>query len=247
MRGLWIVLLCLALGVGVIAAVGTLRAAIDAGLAQDGRSLLGGDLEIDSGSQVPPDGLLDWLHQQGTRTSDVVQMRSILIAGSGERQLVELKAVDSAWPLVGQAVVAPAQPLADALAPRGGRYGLLAEQIVLDRLQVAVGDTVKLGTTTFRVAGALVHEPDRVATAAILGPRVLIAAAALPSTGLVSPGAMVRYGVRVIAPRPVLLRRDIQVTFPDKGWRIRDPSEAAPGVSRFIDQTALFLTLVGLT
>ena len=247
MRGLWIVLLCLALGVGVIAAVGTLRAAIDAGLAQDGRSLLGGDLEIDSGSQVPPDGLLDWLHQQGTRTSDVVQMRSILIAGSGERQLVELKAVDSAWPLVGQAVVAPAQPLADALAPRGGRYGLLAEQIVLDRLQVAVGDTVKLGTATFRVAGALVHEPDRVATAAILGPRVLIAAAALPSTGLVSPGAMVRYGVRVIAPRPVLLRRDIQVTFPDKGWRIRDPSEAAPGVSRFIDQTALFLTLVGLT
>ena len=247
MRGLWIVLLCLALGVGVIAAVGTLRAAIDAGLAQDGRSLLGGDLEIDSGSQVPPDGLLDWLHQQGTRTSDVVQMRSILIAGSGERQLVELKAVDSAWPLVGQAVVAPAQPLADALAPRGGRYGLLAEQIVLDRLQVAVGDTVKLGTATVRVAGALVHEPDRVATAAILGPRVLIAAAALPSTGLVSPGAMVRYGVRVIAPRPVLLRRDIQVTFPDKGWRIRDPSEAAPGVSRFIDQTALFLTLVGLT
>ena len=54
-RGLWIVLLCLALGVGVIAAVGTLRAAVDAGLAADGRALLGGDLEIDGGSQPLPD------------------------------------------------------------------------------------------------------------------------------------------------------------------------------------------------
>ena len=39
------------------------------------------------------------------------------------------------------------------------------------------------------------------------------------------------------------MRRD----FPNQGWRIRDPGDAAPGVSRFIDQTALFLTLVGLT
>ncbi len=35
--------------------------------------------------------------------------------------------------------------------------------------------------------------------------------------------------------------------FPDRGWRIRGPSDAAPGVTRFIDQTSLFMTLVGLT
>jgi len=108
-RGLWIVLLCLALGVGVIAAVGTLRAAVDAGLAADGRALLGGDLEIDSGSQPPPPQLRDWLHDQGAKTSAVTQMRSMLVAPSGERQLIELKAVDDAWPLVGQANVQPAQ------------------------------------------------------------------------------------------------------------------------------------------
>ena len=47
-RGLWIVLLCLALGVAVIAAVGTLRAATDRGLAEDGRRILGGDLEVEN-------------------------------------------------------------------------------------------------------------------------------------------------------------------------------------------------------
>ena len=246
-RGLWIVLLCLALGVGVIAAVGSLRAAVDAGLAADGRALLGGDLEVDTGSQPLPDSLRDWLHGKGAVTSDVAQMRSLLVAPSGERQLIELKAIDGEWPLVGTAVADPAQSIAVALAPLDGRYGLLAEQIVLDRLKLKTGDLARLGSETFRVAGTLAQEPDRVGTAAILGPRVLISDRALPATGLIAPGAMVRYMIRLTAPDPAGIAKEIGVAFPDKGWRIRDPSDAAPGVSRFIDQTALFLTLVGLT
>ncbi len=250
-RGLWIVMLCLALGVGVIAAVGTLRSAVDAGLAADGRALLGGDLEIDGGAQPLPDQLREWLRARGATLSDVVQMRSMLIAPSGarsgERQLVELKAVDSQWPLVGEPTVEPSRAIADALRPHDGQFGLLAEQLVLDRLGLHSGDTVRLGTATFRVSGTLTHEPDRVATASILGPRVLVSADALPSTGLMSPGAMVRYAIRVTTPDPARLITEVRADFPNQGWRIRDPSDAAPGVSRFIDQTATFLTLVGLT
>jgi putative ABC transport system permease protein len=246
-RGLWVVLLCLALGVGVIAAVGTLRAAVDAGLAADGRALLGGDLEIDGGSQPLPDTLREWLRNQGATTSDVTQMRSMLVAPSGERQLIELKAVDAKWPLVGDATIEPAQTLADALRLVDGRYGLLAEQLVLDRLGLHPGDTAKLGTATFRVSGVLTHEPDRVATASILGPRVLVSIDALPSTSLISPGAMVRYEIRLNAAEPARIAQSVRTTFPNQGWRIRDPTEAAPAVSRFIDQMALFLTLVGLT
>ncbi|HEY0425774.1 MAG TPA: FtsX-like permease family protein, partial [Rhodopila sp.] len=246
-RGLWIVLACLALGVGVIAAVGTLRAAVDAGLAADARALLGGDLEIDGGSQPLPQRLADWLQARGATTSAVTQMRSMLVGPSGERQLIELKAVDAMWPLVGEPTLAPAQPLRGALRQRDQQYGLLAEQVVLDRLGLHPGDTARLGTATFRVAGALTREPDHVATPSILGPRVLISADALPSTGLISPGAMVRYAIRLTAPDPAAITTGIRTEFPNQGWRIRDPSEAAPGVSRFIEQTALFLTLVGLT
>jgi len=235
------------LGIGVIAAVGTLRAAVDAGLSASGRTLLGGDLEIDGGSQPLPDTLGDWLHAQGAATSSIVQMRSMLVAPSGERQLVELKAVDGNWPLIGKATAEPDQSIADALRQRDGHFGLLAERVVLDRLGLHPGDSVRLGTAAFRVAGTLTAEPDRVATAAILGPRALISAEALPATGLISPGAMLRYQLRLITADPARLARDLPIAFPGQGWRIRDPSDAAPGVSRFIDQTALFLTLVGLT
>ena len=167
-RGLWIVLLCLALGVAVIAAVGSLRAATDRGLAADGRRILGGDLEVESGSQPLPDALRDWLRARGATLSDVVQMRSMLVAPSGERQLVELKAVDGAWPLVGEAALEP--PPAAPLRRRGGArlgslregggaaayralVGLLAEPVVLDRLGLHPGDIVRLGNASFTVRG----------------------------------------------------------------------------------------------
>ncbi len=283
-RGLWIVLLCLALGVSVIAAVGTLRAATDRGLADDGRRILGGDLEVESGSQPLPDPLRDWLRARGAALSDVVQMRSMLVAASGQRQLVELKAVDGAWPLVGEVHIAPTPTptlprfageggqrphypeagggwgggaVGAALAMRDGRYGLLAERVVLDRLGLHPGDSVRLGNASFTVRGALVSEPDRVAAPLILGPRVLIAAAALGSTGLIAPGSMVQYAVRATLPDPSLppgrtrgttaLLAELREAFPGQGWRIREPHNAAPGVTRFIDQTSLFMTLVGLT
>jgi putative ABC transport system permease protein len=242
-RGLWIVVLCLALGVAVIASVGTLRAAVEAGLTSDGRALLGGDLEIDGGSQPLPDTLRSWLHAQGATTSDVTQMRSMLVAPSQERQLIELKAVDPRWPLVGEPSIEPPRPLSSAI----GQHRLLVEQVVLDRLGLHAGDSVRLGTATFQVSGVLAHEPDRVATASILGPRVLIALADLESTGLVSPGAMVRYALRLTAADPARIAAAIPAVFPNQGWRIRDPHDAAPGVNRFIDQIALFLSLVGLT
>ena len=267
-RGLWIVLLCLALGVSVIAAVGTLRAATDRGLATDGRRILGGDLEVESGSQPLPDALRDWLRARGAALSDVVQMRSMLVAGNGQRQLVELKAVDPAWPLVGEAQISlgPATSptlsrsavdgaaeecraggcLANALAD----HGLLAEQVVLDRLNLHPGDSVRLGNASFTVRGALISEPDRVAAPLILGPRVLIAADTLASTGLIAPGSMVEYAIRAALPNPAAAPTVIAAlrqAFPGEGWRIRDPHDAAPGVTRFIDQTSLFMTLVGLT
>jgi putative ABC transport system permease protein len=249
-RGLWIVLLCLALGVAVIASVGTLRAAVDYGLAADGRQLLGGDIEVDGGNQALPDTLRDWMRSRGGHLTDVIQMRSMLVAPNGERQLVELKAVDDAWPLLGAPSLAPPESLRAALGEQNGSFGLLADPVLLDRLGLHPGDTARIGTASFRVAGTITGEPDRVATASLFGPRVLIYAAALPQTGLLAPGAMVQHALRVTLPAPVSsadMATELRAAFGEQGWRVRDPNQAAPSVTRFIDQTSVFLTLVGLT
>ena len=248
-RGLTTVLLCLALGVSVIAAVGSLRAAIDAGLAADGRRILGGDVAIDGGNTPLPDTLRGWLRDRGATISGVTLMRSLLVAPSGERTLIELKAVDPAWPLVGTAEATPPQPIAAALGQQDGHYGLLADPLVLERLGLKPGDLARLGSATVRVAGALTTEPDRVVTPSFFGPRVLVSQAALAETGLIAPGTMARYELRAtVSPlAAAVIPAELRAAFVNEGWRIRDPSQAAPSVSRFLDQTSLFLTLVGLT
>ena len=243
-RGMRIVLACLALGVAAIAAVGSLRAGVDRGLETQGRVLLGGDLAIDGGAQPLPAALRPWLEHQGARVSAVITMRSLLVAASGERQLIELKAVDGAYPLVGAPVLDPAMPLARALDG-----GLVADPLLLQRLGVHPGDTVRLGEASFVLRAALTSEPDHASGFAVLGPRVLIAADSLPRTGLVQPGSLLTYAVRLVLPPgadPDGFTAAIRAAFPDSGWRIRDPSQAAPGVENAVEQTSLFLTLVGL-
>ncbi|HYZ61047.1 MAG TPA: FtsX-like permease family protein [Acetobacteraceae bacterium] len=245
-RGLRIVLACLALGVAAIAAVGSLREGIEQGLATEGRRILGGDIEIQGGAQKLPDTLRDWLRARGAAISDVVTMRSMLIAANGERQLVELKAVDPAYPLVGTAEVEGGS-LQALLAERDGAPGLVAEPIILDRLGIKDGDRVRLGRASFQLRAALTREPDRVAGPAILGPRVLIGMGALAATDLVQPGSLLNYDLRATVADPAGTADAIRAAFPGTGWRIRLATDAAPGVGRFVDQTGLFLTVVGLT
>ncbi len=241
-RGLRIVLACLALGVAAIAGVGSLREGIDRGLAADGARILGGDISVQGGFQDLPDSLRDLLRQRGARVSNVVTMRSMIVAPSGERMLVELKAVDQAWPLIGEAKFAPAS----ALAP----HTVAAEQLVLDRLGVKPGDIVHIGRAATTLASAIVQEPDRVSNPSLLGPRVLMRLDDLPATGLVQPGAIVEHQLRAAFPPGTDIAGEIATlrkAFPDTGWRIRDRSNAVPSVTQFLERTSLFMTLVGLT
>ncbi len=241
-KGLRIVIACLALGVAAIAGVGSLRAGIDSGLARDGARILGGDISVQGGAEALPDALRDWLRGRGARLSDVTTMRSMLIASSGDRLLVELKAVDDAWPLIGTATFAPqGKPIPGQIA---------AETLVLDRLHIAAGQKLQLGRATLDLSGALTDEPDRVSTPSLLGPRVLMRMEDLPATGLIQPGAIVEHQLRAAFPPETNVKAEIAVLqkqFPATGWRIRDSSNAAPQVTQFLERTSLFMTLVGLT
>ncbi len=246
LRGVRIVLACLALGVGAIATVGTLRAAIDRGLAVEGRRLLGGDVAIGSGAEPLLAALAGWIVARGGRISRIARLQSLLVAPSGQRLLVEVKAVDAAYPLVGAATIAPPAGLQSDLA--GG--GIVCDPLVAQRLGLRLGDTVRLGSARFTLAGTLEHEPDHAGGASLLGPPVLIALASLPATRLIQPGSLVNHEWRVLlAPDDTAPRftRDLRARFPDSGWHVRLSTEADPSVAVAVDRTATFLVLVGLS
>jgi putative ABC transport system permease protein len=247
LASLRIVLACLALGVAAITAVGTLRAATQAGLAADGARLLGGDIEVRVSQRPVAEAARDWAERRGARTSQVVEMRAMAVAPSGERSLVEIKAVDAAYPLFGTLELTPAEA---SLAPREGRHGVALDAAVVDRLGLHLGDPVRVGEATLTFVAVVATEPDRVASPTVLGPRALVLASAIPETALLQPGSLVNYDLRLRLPEgaePRAFARDWQAAHGEGGWRLRFADQAEPGVNRFLDRAAAFLTLAGLT
>lgn len=250
LRGFRIFLLCVALGVGAIAGVGSLSDALVDGLRRDGRLLLGGDVELRLSHQPANEAQLAYLQASG-QVSQVIEMRSMARRLDGrQRGLIELKGVDGGYPLYGRMQLDPGQDLDTAFAAQDGLPGAVAEAVLLQRLKLQVGDRVRVGEATYRIAAAIQREPDRGADAFVLGPRLMVAKASLAATELVREGSQVKYRYRIALPAnrdPVAWIEGLKNRFPDAGWRIRDVRNGAPGLKRFVDRMRLFLTLVGLT
>lgn len=250
LRGFRILIACLAIGVAAIAGVGSLSAGLVEGLRADGQAILGGDVEFRLTQRAMPADEQAFLAGQG-HLSVTRELRGMARTADGnERALVELKAVDGAYPLYGTAVLDPAMPLADAVATKDGVSGIVVDPAVLDRLGLKLGDRLTLGEGHFEIRARLLREPDAGANPFKLGPRVMIAQDALPATGLDQPGTISVTVARLrLAPgvAPAQVMAAAKTAFPDAGWRARDTSEAAPSIQNFIDRTGLFLTLVGLT
>ncbi|MBL8807239.1 MAG: ABC transporter permease [Rhodospirillales bacterium] len=248
-RGFRVFMACLMLGVAAIAGVGSLADGVREGLRRDARMILGGDVELSFTHRSTTPEQAAFLASSG-RVSEVLEMRA-MARTADERALVELKAVDPVYPLVGTIDVAGTRDLAAALA-RGvdGRWGAAVEPAALTRLATSVGGTIRVGDAEFVVRATVENEPDRSANLFTLGPRVMIAREALGATALEQPGALIRYISRVVLAPGTDAQAWIEALkarFPDAGWRIRGESEAAPGLQRWIDRIAMFLTLVGLT
>src|SRR5210317_1459831 len=99
-RSLWVFCACLMLGVILVAAAGGLYRVVSAGLLADTRMLLGGDLEVDSNTPLPPEALA-WIEQNGD-LSLVIELDTMLGTADGNFLRVELQTVDSAYPLYGR-------------------------------------------------------------------------------------------------------------------------------------------------
>jgi putative ABC transport system permease protein len=250
LRGFGIFLACLTLGVAAIAGVGSLAAAVDAGLKTDARVVLGGDAEFHLiNREATPEQRAAISH--GGAVSETAQMRAMARTPDGDRRsLIELKAVDGAYPLYGAVTLDPAQALPQALGEVDGHWGAVVDPALLARLGVKLGDTIRVGDGDFVIRAALTREPDLGGNMLIFGPRVMVTMAGLDATGLLQPGALVSHSYRLRAGPGIELApfvAGVVAAFPDAGWRVRDFRNATPSVEQFVDRVTMFLTLVGLT
>ncbi|MFQ5623515.1 MAG: ABC transporter permease, partial [Paracoccaceae bacterium] len=252
LSGFRVFLACLALGVMAIAAVGSVRAAIERGLSGQAAAILGGDAEIRLTYRFASEAEKAWMSQAAHKVSEVADFRSMAVAerdGERRRVLVQAKAVDAAYPIYGSVATQPEMPLDEALAVRGGVPGLIAERALVARLGLKPGDRVRLGTEEFEFRATLAREPDRISAGFGLGPRVIVRLSALAQSGLLGPGTLFDTQYRLQLPETTDLsatKAEAERRFAASGLRWKDRRDGAPGTSRFVARMGAFLVLVGL-
>jgi len=116
LRGFYIFIACVALGVMVITGVGALSDALRGGFERQGEAILGGDVTFGRMHVRAAGREREWLAAQG-RMSETATLRAMARRADGEEQaLVEIKAVDEHYPLAGEVRVGGAASLEQANA-----------------------------------------------------------------------------------------------------------------------------------
>lgn len=251
LSGFAVFLACIALGVAAIAGVASISRSLTDGLGREGKRILGGDLTYSLINREATSDERAVLDAQG-KVSVVTTLRAMALAGDNGAALVEMKAVDGAYPAAGDLVTDPDTPLSGLLAEKDGVFGAVADPLLLTRLDLKVGDRIEIAGMPIAIRATLVSEPDKIANGIGFGPRLLVSAATLQATGLIRPGSLNRWSYRIQAPEAddaELERRiaAIAKAAPDAGWEMRSRSNADPRFAKSVERFTQFLTLVGLT
>ncbi len=263
-RRLGFFLACLAVGVAAVVAVAGLTASLDQAIRSDARQLLAADLVVVSRSSLPmPPALEERLASlTGAERAEVKELVTVVAAtpqsgaprpGSpppsrpAPSRLVELKAVAPGYPFYGAVTTEPQRPLAELLDAES----VLAAPELLAALGLEVGEALRVGSQSFRVAGTISAEPDRLGGAFVAGPRVMISIDGLARADLEQRGS--RADHRLLLKLPATMTKEelkaLAASLKElagTNFRIETYADGQPALRQGLARTDRFLGLVAL-
>jgi putative ABC transport system permease protein len=244
---LYLLSAALVLTVAAITAVGFFTDRIERAMQRQGGELIAADLVIDASSRIP-ERFADAAAARGLATARTLSFRSVVLAGE-RSQLVEVKAVDDAYPLRGTLRVQDTLYGAETPVEQGPPADAAwIEPRLLHVLGAGLGDSLSLGNATLPMTRIIAYEPDRGGNFFQIAPRVMIALDAVDATGLVTPASRVRH--RLLVGGELSAIEDFAAWAesrlpPDAG--LIDAREARPEFETAVERAGRFLHLAALT
>ena len=236
------------LGVFIISAVGSISENLKSEINNKRAEMLGGNFELSTTYQEFPKNIKKWLEENGT-TTQIIELRTMLSYNSQsqiKRRIVELKAVDNNYPLIGKVVISPNQELKLSLNTIKNTKNILIDKSLKDQLGINVGDLINLGKSKFKINGIIEKEPDRMFSFATFGPRVLLSTKSLIETGLLKAGSLIKYKIKFIPNNKKINLVYLNDLVQGTNVTIRSIKNTTNNFNNFVEKTSIFISLVGL-
>ena len=241
--------LCVALSMVSLVSLGSFSRSVQSSLLRDAQALHAADIIIHAHSPLPgplQEKLASLARQKVLISSRYYEFYSVLRKASGAGSLLSnLKVVEPGYPFYGKVVLASGRSFSEVLTPGS----LVVEQSLLDRLQIHLGDALRVGNATLTVRDVVLQEPDRPVNFFALGPRVFVAAADLEALGLIGKESRVEYVTlaKVFQHGEVdRVAKELRRSADDSRLRIDTYQSADSRVKRFFDNLLFFLNLSGI-
>lgn len=243
-----IIIISIFLGVFIICAVGSVSENLKYEINNKSNILLGGDFELSATYQPFPVQIKNWLDNNG-KTTHIIELRTMLsskILKEQKQRLVELKAVDSYWPLIGSLSVIPKIPINKSMKKYDNIHGAFIDETLKKQLKINVGDILNLGQTKIQIRGIIIKEPDRLFSFATFGSRLLVTKEALKDSEIVVPGSLVKYKVKFIPTNKNLKLTFLKSLVQETNISIKTIKNSTNNFNKFIEKTSMFISFVGL-
>jgi len=235
----WLMLIATIITVAIVNTSQLITQRISLLLDRQASELLAADLVIVSANSLPEE-YLQHAVKLGLKVSRTAGLRTAIFI-EDDAQLVELKAVDSFYPLRGQL-----EKSVDLSGDKSSvQQGPKAGEVWLDsKLVSLLGGEVELGRSRLKANWLLTYEPDRGGSLFNLAPRILMNMEDLSATGLIVPGSRVNYRLLFAGEQNQIAEfSDWLKPRLGEGETIQNLENARPEMRRALERTHQFFAL----
>lgn len=252
LRRFLLLVVCLAVGTALIAGVNSVGTSITRAIEVGAAEIMGGDVELSRADRLATADELAAMQGFGAVVSVIdTNLRAESMTAEA---FADVSAVGPLYPLLGSVKspqLPPGSDVATLLAETDGMPGALVDAVMLDQLDIGIGDTISLGGTEFSVRGTLGHLPDAPVRGFRLGLPTLITTDGFgvisdrtsPLPGL---GTWYRYKLSLTDRDVETVIATLTERFADTGWTVRSARDGLGQMVRYYDLFMRFLVIVGL-
>jgi putative ABC transport system permease protein len=225
--------------VGISALGENLRQAVDT----QAKALLGADLAVSARAEFSMKAL-DRLRAVMGDQARGISTNTMATFPDGSRRLVQLAAVEGAFPFYGEVETVPA----GALARLAEGNNVIVDEAALTQSGLGVGGELKLGATAFTVVGALKKYPGQSPMASMFAPRMQVSMAALSATGLLKRGSLSQHSFYLrLSPgaEPAALAEKLRADLRSERLHFTTAEERKEQIGDMLRNLFSFISLVG--
>ena len=230
-------------GIAAVVSLDSLNNTIQNDIDANARRLLGADIVINADNAIEEEitQTVDSLELESMFAADMASM--VLFRHNGQSRLIKLIGFSESFPLYGEVVTVP-ENVFDTI--QSGAYAMLDESLA-SQYEVSSGDSIKLGTMDFVVAGVVQEIPGGGGILSTFTPSVYISYAALEKTGLIQFGSRVNYSLYMKGDDPTRIASAVEVLRPlarRYGHGIDDVAEQKEDLGRAFQSIYRFFSLL---